>query len=321
MAKSNAAKALLSLAMALALGLGACRSKEEAVKDEPLAKEAGKEAESGTQVVTLSDASLENVELKTLTAAVGALKMKLKVPGRLSPDANRTAKVSATLEGRVTKLNQDIGDRVAQGAVMGLLETPELLDKPLVLHAPLSGIVTEKAASIGELVEKGKALYEISDPSRLWLIGEVREKDFASVHPDQKVDFNVQSYPGRIFHGKIARLGNAVESGSRTFEIRVEVENREGKLKPGMFADIEITTGMVQNALLIDDAALQTEGEDQIAFVALDGNRFEKRTVKVGLEEEGQVQVLEGIRAGERVVTEGSFTLKSELLKGELGEE
>jgi cobalt-zinc-cadmium efflux system membrane fusion protein len=300
------------------IALGACRSKEaavkEAVKEEPTAQEAGNAGDSTAQVVTLSDASLKNMELKTMTAAIGALKMKLEIPGRLSPDANRTAKVAATLEGRVTKLNQDVGDRVAQGAVMGFLETPELLDKPLVLHAPVSGVVTEKAASVGELVEKGRAVYEISDPARLWLIGEVKEKDIALVHPGQKVDFIVQAYPGQAFHGKIARLGNAVESQTRTFEIRVEVDNRNGKLKPGMFADIEITTEVVQNALLIEDAALQTEGEEQIAFVALDGNRFEKRVVGIGLEEAGQVQVLSGLKAGEHVVTEGSFTAKVSIL-------
>jgi RND family efflux transporter MFP subunit len=243
------------------------------------------------------------------------------VPGRLTPDANRTAKVSATLEGRVTQLKQDVGDKVAQGSVMGSLETPELLDKPLILHAPITGVVTDKTASVGELVEKGRAIFEISDPSRLWLIGEVREKDVALVHAGQKVDFKVQSYPNTVFHGTIARVANAVEVDTRTFEVRVEVDNRNGKLKPGMFADLEIVTEALHDALLIDDAALQTEGEEQVAFVSLDSNRFEKRLVKVGLEEDGRVQVLSGIKPGERVVTEGSFTLKSELLKGELGEE
>jgi multidrug efflux pump subunit AcrA (membrane-fusion protein) len=289
-------------------------------------QEAPKDAEAGAPkrdaaVVTLSEGSLRNMDLRVMTAAVGTLGMKLAVPGRISPDANRTAKVAAQLEGRVSRLDLDVGDRVAQGAAMGTLETPELLDKPLVLRAPVSGVVTEKAAAVGELVEKGRAVYEISDPARLWLIGEVKEKDVALVHAGQKVEYTVPAYPGRTFTGRIARVATAVEADSRTFEIRVEVDNRDGKLKPGMFADLGIVTQVVQGALLIDDAALQTDGEDQVAFVSLDGNRFEKRKVKVGLEEDGKVQVLDGIKPGEKVVTEGSFTLKSELLKGELGEE
>jgi multidrug efflux pump subunit AcrA (membrane-fusion protein) len=286
---------------------------------------AGPEGEAGGtaagDVVTLSDGSLRNMDLETETAVPGSLELKLKVPGRLVTDANRTAKVSATLEGRVTRLVQDVGDRVAQGADMGQLETPELLDRPLVLHAPLAGVVTDRSVSVGELAEKGRALYVISDPARLWLLGEVKERDLAKVRAGQKVDFTVAAYPGAEFHGAIARVGTSVEAETRTFEVRVEVDNRDGRLKPGMFADMAITTGIVKDALLASDAAVQSDGGERIAFVALDGNRFEKRRLKIGLEAGGRVQILEGIRAGERVVTEGSFTLKSELLKGELGEE
>ena len=106
--------------------------------------------------------------------------------------------------------------------------------------------------------------------------------------------------------------------GSRTLEVRIAVDNADGRLKPGMFADVEIVTTMLENVLLIPDAALQTEGENQIVFVALDGNKFEKRVVKLGLERDGRVQVLEGVKADEKVVTTGSFILKSELLKSEM---
>ncbi len=298
------------------LVLGACR-KDELGKS----KEAEESAKVESNVVSISEAGLKNMDLKTEVAVLGSLNIKLKVPGRLAPDANRMAKISATLEGRLIKLDQDLGDKVAQGALMGLVETPELLNKPLALRSPIAGIVTEKSATVGELVEKGKAIFVVSDPSHLWLIGEVKEKDVALVHSGQSVDFAVLSYPGEKFHGKIARIGNAVETESRTFEVRVEINNANGRLKPGMFADMDVTTEVLRNALLISDAALQTDGDDQIAFVVLDGAKFEKRIVKIGMEQEGRVQVLEGIKAGEKVVTEGSFTLKSEMLKGELGEE
>ena len=88
-----------------------------------------------------------------------------------------------------------------------------------------------------------------------------------------------------------------------------------------MFADVEITTTVMKDVLVISDAALQTDEDKQVVFLALDGSKFEKREVKLGLEQHGRVQVLEGIKAGDKVVTEGSFILKSEMLKGELGEE
>lgn len=307
----------ISVPLALAFAVLSGCKKEEGGNGSAGAPESKKES----NVVVLSEESLKNLELNSEMAQIGALNMKLKIPGRIAPDANRTAKISATLEGRLEKLNADVGDKVAAGSVLGLVETPELLDKPLTLRSPVAGVVTEKNGTVGELIEKGQVLYTVSDPDRLWLIGEVRERDVALVRVGQNVDFTVLSYPQSIFHGKISRVGNSVEAETRTFEVRVEIGSQGAKLKPGMFADMEITTEVLHNALVISDAALQTEGEDQIAFVALDGNRFEKRIVKLGQEQEGRVQILDGLKAGEKVVTEGSFTLKSEMLKGELGEE
>lgn len=307
----------ISVPIALALSLFAGCKKEEG--GESAAAKTEEKQESN--VVTLSEESLKNVELKTETAQIGALNMRLRIPGRIAPDANRTAKVSATLEGRLAKLSADLGDKVTAGSTLGLVETPELLDKPLTLRSPIAGVITEKNGTVGELIGKGQVVYTVSDPDRLWLIGEVKERDVALVRAGQNVDFTVLSYPQSVFHGKISRVGNAVEAETRTFEVRVEIGSQGGKLKPGMFADMEITTEVLHNALVISDEALQTEGEDQIAFVALDGNRFEKRIVKLGQEQEGRVQILDGLKPGEKVVTEGSFTLKSEMLKGELGEE
>ena len=117
------------------------------------------------------------------------------------------------------------------------------------------------------------------------------------------------------------RCGNQVEVDSRTLEVRIEAENKDGRLKPGMFADVEITTGAIRDALVIPTSAIQSDGEEQIVFVALDANQFEKRVVTLGRNEGGTVQVLEGVKAGEKVVTEGSFILKSEMLKGEMADE
>ena len=154
-----------------------------------------------------------------------------------------------------------------------------------------------------------------------WAIADVKERDIAALKPGQKATFTVLAYPQEKFHGKVVLVGNQVEAPTRTLEVRIEVDNEEGRLKPGMFADVEIVTTILDNVLLIPDSALQTDADDQIVFVALDGNKFEKRVVKLGEEQQGRVQVLEGLKPNEKVVTQGSFILKSEMLKGELGEE
>jgi multidrug efflux pump subunit AcrA (membrane-fusion protein) len=298
----------------LAATLAGCGKKDETVEAKP-------EARRDENIVTLTRENLQHVALKTEPAQLSSLGMTLKAAGRISANLNKTAKVTSTLEGRLTKLNFDLNDHVKAGDVVALVESPELLGKPLELKAPIDGVIIERAATAGELVDKSKAIYTVSDPAQLWAIAEVKERDIAAVKLGQDAAFTALAYPGEKFHGQVVLIGNQVEAGSRTVEVRIAVDNADGRLKAGMFADVEIVTTILDNVLLIPDSALETDGEEQIVFIALDGNKFEKRVVKLGLEQSGRAQILSGVKAGENVVTDGSFILKSEMLKGQLGEE
>lgn len=259
--------------------------------------------------------------MKTETVRRGDLERTFKAAGTVSENLNKTAKITPTLEGRITQLNFDINDPVKQGDVLALLQTPELFGKPLELKAPIDGIVTERHATVGELAGKETQIYTISDPTDLWVVAEVKERDIAAVHLGEAATFTVLAYPNETFHGRVVRIGNRVESGSRTLDARIAVRNENRQLKPGMFADVEIATTAVKGALLVPDEALQSDEDGRIVFVARDDHTFEKRRVKIGLEQNGRVQVLAGLKEGEKVVTDGSFILKSEMLKNELGEE
>ena len=272
-------------------------------------------------VVTLTKEQLEHVEIKTEPVALGSIETTLKAPGRVSENLNRTAKIASTLEGRLIKLNVDLNDKVKAGDVLALVQTPELLGKPLELKAPIDGVIINRNTAPGELVSKDKEIYTISDPTDLWVIAEIKERDIGAVKVGQDATFSVLAYPHETFRGKVVRIGNQVEAESRTLEVRIEVNNTDGRLKPGMFADVEITTTILRDIIVIPDSALQTDEDNQIVFIALDGNKFQKRVVKLGMEQRGRAQVIEGLTAGNKIVTEGSFILKSELLKGELGEE
>ena len=297
------------------LPLAACTKK---VAEEKKEEKAEKKDEN---LVTLTKENLEHTKIEAQPAALGSLEVTLKAAGRVSENLNKTAKVVSTLEGRLTKLNYDLNDKVKEGQVLALVQTPELLGKALEVKSPIDGVVTDRRSTAGELVSKETQIYTISDPTDLWVIAEIKERDIAAVKIGQQTNFAVLAYPAEAFHGNIVRIGNRVEDDSRTLEVRIEASNADGRLKPGMFADVEIVTTVQENVLLISDIALQTNGEEQIAFVVLDEGKFEKRTVKTGMEQHGRVQVLEGIKEGERVVTTGSFILKSELLKAALADE
>jgi multidrug efflux pump subunit AcrA (membrane-fusion protein) len=279
------------------------------------------ETKRDENIVILTRENLQNVTLKTEPVALGSLVMTLKAAGRVSANINQTAKVTPTLAGRLTRLNFDLNDRVKSGDVMALVESPELLGKPLELKAPIDGVIIERMATVGEQADKSTTIYTISDPTQLWAIAEVKERDIAAVKLGQDAAFTTLAYPDEKILGKVILIGNEVEAGSRTVEVRIAVDNADGRLKAGMFADVEIVTTILDNVLLISDSALETDGENQIVFVALDGNQFEKRIVKLGLEQSGRVQILDGVKAGEKIVTTGGFILKSEMLKDQLGEE
>lgn len=296
--------------------LVACDKKETDTKEEPAAP-----PQHEANIVTLTKANLAQVEIKTEPVRRGDLAMTFKAAGTVTENLNKTAKITPTLEGRITSLHFDINDPVKEGDLLALLQTPELLGKPLELKAPINGIVTERQATVGELAGKETQIYTISDPGDLWVVAEVKERDIAAVHLGEDATFSVLAYPDETFRGKVVRIGNRVESASRTLDVRIAVRNQDGRLKPGMFADVEIATTAVKDALIIPDKALQSDEQGQVVFVALDGTRFEKRPVKIGMKQHGRVQVFDGLRESEKVVTDGSFILKSEMLKGELGEE
>jgi multidrug efflux pump subunit AcrA (membrane-fusion protein) len=302
--------------LALLAALLGCGKTETA--PEPVAEVATKHEDN---IVNLTKENLTKVTIATEVVTPGSLGQTLKAIGRLSENLNKTAKVTSTLEGRLTQLRFDLNQPVKAGDVVGLVQTPELLGRLLELKAPIDGVITERMSTVGELIGKDTEIYKISDPTDLWVLAEIKERDIAAVQVGQEAAFSVLAYPGVTFQGKVMLLGNRVEKESRTLEIRIEVSNADGRLKPGMFADVAIATTALQDVLVVSDLALQTMDDAQVVFVALSDTKFEKRVVKIGLEQHGRVQLLEGITAGERVVTEGSFILKSELLKGELGEE
>lgn len=304
----------LTAFLLLAVTLAGCGKTDEAA-------DAKTEAKPDENIITLTKEARANVTLDTKPAQLSSLGMTLKAAGRVSANLNKTAKVTPTLEGRLTRLNFDLNDHVKAGEVVALVESPELLGKALELKAAIDGVIIERGATAGEFVDKSKAIYLISDPTQLWAIAEVKERDIAAVKLGQDATFTTLAFPDEQFPGKVVLIGNQVEAGSRTVEVRIAVDNADGRLKAGMFADVAIVTTILDNVLLIPDSALETDGENQIVFVALDGNKFEKRVVKLGMEQSGRVQILDGLKVGERIVTRGGFILKSEMLKGQLGEE
>jgi multidrug efflux pump subunit AcrA (membrane-fusion protein) len=132
---------------------------------------------------------------------------------------------------------------------------------------------------------------------------------------------SVQAYEGRPFLGQVGKIGVSLDAATRTVSVRVDLANPTGLLKPEMYATVEFELGGTEDAILIPEAAPQDLNGQSVVFVSRGENRFEARPVELGRAIAGQVQVLRGVRPGDRVAARGSFILKSQLLKSSLGEE
>src|SRR3990172_955039 len=187
--------------------------------------------------------------------------------------------------------------------------------------APFKGRIVERIVAVGQVVDISTKLFKLIDLSTVWVWANIYEKDLGMVKKGQEIFITVTPYPDRVFTGKITYISDTVDPATITVKVRAELQNFESLLKPEMFATVKILTGKGENLLAVPESAIQREGENTIVFVVRDENTFEKRVVSIGPEVGGYNQIISGLKEGERLVTKGAFTLKSESLKGLMEEE
>ena len=187
------------------------------------------------------------------------------------------------------------------------------------LTAPFSGVVTRFNTAPGETIGTEQEVMTIADLSTVWVLADVYEKDIQAVREGQNAQILLTAYPDTVFSGRISYIGDVLDPDTRTAKVRIEVPNPGDRLKVEMFATVRIPAAATRQALMIPAAAVQTLDGKSVAFVKAERDRFEKRALKIGERAEGWIEVVDGLQPGETVVTEGSFLLKSEVKKGDLG--
>lgn len=179
-------------------------------------------------------------------------------------------------------------------------------------HAPANGFVLEKNIVQGSRFMPGDALYRIADLSTVWVIADIFEQDLGRVHVGQSASVSVDAFPGRHFTAKVAYLYPTVSITSRSTALRLELDNRNGALRPGMFAHVELDTGPARARLLVPGSAVIDDGDRQVVLLALDEGRFKPQAVKLGQRGRDDIEILEGLEAGDRVVISANFLIDSE---------
>lgn len=189
----------------------------------------------------------------------------------------------------------------------------------LAVTAPLSGTVVERTAVLGEYAQAYQPLFTVADLSTVWVETNLYDRDLGDIAVGAPAVVTVGAYPDQRFAGKVTYVGNIVDKDTRTAVARVEVANVERRLKPGLFANVEIEKAARAAALRVPENALVLLQGQMTAFVVR-GSGFEPRPVEIGERNGGMVVVKSGLEAGDHVVIAGAYALKAKLLKSQIGD-
>ncbi|HSN03531.1 MAG TPA: efflux RND transporter periplasmic adaptor subunit [Nitrospira sp.] len=186
--------------------------------------------------------------------------------------------------------------------------------------APFAGRIIGRNLTRGEVVETTEKLFVVADLSEVWVRANIPEKDIPFVHSihasgGTQAEVRVNAYPREIFKGTITYVGDVLDPATRTMQLRLELPNPEGRLKPEMFASIRLYSESQPDRLAVPESALQRDQDRTFVFVQRNANEYEVRDVQTGESNGTITTILGGLSEGDQVVTHGAFVLKSELFK------
>ena len=188
--------------------------------------------------------------------------------------------------------------------------------RSLTWRSPVAGVVSEKKAQQGMRFSAGDILYQIADTSSVWLIADLPEQDIGKLSSAtgarSQAKVHLAAYPDRIFEGRVSYVYPTLNSETRTVPLRIELANPAGLLKPGMYAQVELSTAAHGPVLAVPRAAVIDSGERRVVLVQREPGRFEPREVQLGGSDQTHVEIRAGLKEGEMVVTAANFLIDAE---------
>jgi RND family efflux transporter MFP subunit len=184
------------------------------------------------------------------------------------------------------------------------------------LNSPIDGVVVERNATIGATVGPDASVFKIIDISRVWIDANVFEKDLPRMRVGQQVKVTTTAFPGATFSGKVIFVNSVLDPDSRTVKVRTEVPNPDGRLKPDMFANVEVVTDVAASAISVPQSAVLEDGGRSFVFVA-ENSAYKKLQVQTGIRTGDRVEIVDGLKSGDRVVTKGNYLLLQQSKPGE----
>jgi membrane fusion protein, heavy metal efflux system len=291
----------------------------------------GDDVKAGETLFTIDSTDLLQAE-STLLAAAGVLELQkrtlsrltslLKAGGSAQKDVDQSTSDQQTAEGNYKAARDAVRIFGKTDDEIDQVVSLRKVDSTLLVPSPISGRIVARSAAPGFLTQPGNAPapYSVADLSTMWMIANVIETDAPAYKLGQEVAVTVPAYPDRTFKGRITTLGSIIDPNSHRQLVRSQIDDPEHLLRSGMFASFVIRVGDPVRSVAVPVNGVTREGDGTMTvWVTSDRRHFAKRTVKLGLQQDGWDQVLEGLQPGETIVTDGAVFVSNVLLMGAAG--
>lgn len=287
--------------------------------------ELGAAVRRGAPLITLFSSELADAQTRylSMTAMLEADHKKLERTEQLAKigaaSRQELEEITAVHESRATEVEAARQRLVLLGlspSQAQALKSPSQVVSTIVVPAPIDGVITSRSANLGQVVAMGQELVSVTDLSQLWIVGDLYEQDFKTVSVGSEATITPSAYPDLVLRGRVTYIDPRVDPQARTAKARIEVPNADGRLRLGMYVTVSFSTPG-QRAVVVPRSAVQAIGDRQVVFVPAQGEdgKFIQRQVRLGALSGDSYTVLSGLRAGDTVVTEGSFFLRAEALR------
>ncbi len=254
----------------------------------------------------LAEDKLELIGLKTAIVNKQKIDDILEAPAELVANPNHVASVNAPMSGRITGLSVNFGSRVEKNTIVAVIQNPENLGQKYEVHAPINGIVTGRPVNLDEWIESGTQIIVIGNYATMDGMIQLYEDELRRVKTGQEVILDCN---GLTAKGKITMISSFLDPDTRTAEARATFVNPQNQLKANAYATAQIIVDQ-KEALVVPKSAILPEDLELIVFVQ-SGDRFEKRFVETGIQQNGLVEILSGLIEGEVVISQGAYQLKN----------
>lgn len=269
-------------------------------------------------IVALDAKASAAAGIEVAVAGPGDIRETITLYGSVQSNAEREGTVKARYPGTIKSVNKRLGDAVSKGASLISIESSESL-QTYSIGAPTGGVVIERNANVGETVDTEQVLMRIADLSNVWIEFAVFARDLGRVRVG--IPIAVTGSDGSTqAEGTISYLAPVGEAGNQSIVARAQIENKGGTWVPGQFVTGEAVVGQAIAPVTVAPEAIQTLNDKTVVFIQTNRG-FQARTVEVGRRSDQAVEVVNGLRAGERYVSANSYLLKADLTKGEAEED